>query len=236
MESQAIVQFKDASVLQRDNLVLRDIDFTVHKHEFVYLVGRTGSGKSSLLKTIYGDLPLLSGEAHVGEYNLRELKKRQIPFLRRQIGIVFQDFQLLTDRNVFENLSFVLRATGWKQRQKIEIRVREVLEKVSLGSKAFQMPHQLSGGEQQRTAIARALLNNPPLILADEPTGNLDPITTQEILQLLKEISQTGTAILMATHDYAYMSRFASKILKCEDGLITEVTGDKKQISFQDPA
>ncbi len=233
MNDLPIVEFSAASILQRDNLVLGDLNFSIYPKEFVYLVGRTGSGKSSLLKTLYGDLDLVLGTGRIAEYDLRNLKKRQIPYLRRKIGIVFQDFQLLADRNVNENLYFVMKATGWKGKQKMEIRAREVLDKVSMTTKALQMPHQLSGGEQQRVAIARALINNPALILADEPTGNLDPITTQEILQLLREIAETGTAILMATHDYSYMSRFASRILKCEDGLLTELTGDKKAVTFQ---
>lgn len=233
MDNLPIVEFSAASILQRDNLVLGDINFSILPKEFVYLVGRTGSGKSSLLKTLYGDLQLALGNGRIAEYDLRNLKKRQIPFLRRKIGIVFQDFQLLADRNVNENLYFVMKATGWRDKQKMEIRAREVLDKVNMSNKALQMPHQLSGGEQQRVAIARALINNPALILADEPTGNLDPITTQEILQLLREISETGTAILMATHDYAYMSRFATRILKCEEGLLTELTGDKKAVHFQ---
>ncbi len=233
METQAIVEFSAASILQRDNLVLADLNFSIQPKEFVYLVGRTGSGKSSLLRTLYGDLPLAMGSGRIAEYDLRNLKKRQIPYLRRKIGIIFQDFQLLADRSVQENLYFVMKATGWSGKQKMEIRAREVLDKVNMSNKALQMPHQLSGGEQQRVAIARALINNPALILADEPTGNLDPITTQEILQLLREIAETGTAILMATHDYAYMSRFASRILKCEDGQISEHVGDKKAVTFQ---
>lgn len=233
MEKQPIIEFSAASVLQRDNLVLADVTFSVIPGEFVYLVGRTGSGKSSLLKTLYGELGLATGNGRIAEYDLRNLKKSQIPYLRRKIGIVFQDFQLLADRNVSENLYFVMRATGWKSKQKMEVRAREVLEKVNMTTKAFQMPHQLSGGEQQRIAIARALLNDPAVILADEPTGNLDPITTQEILQLLVEISENGTAILMATHDYAYMSRFANKILKCEDGQITQLEGDRKTVQYQ---
>ncbi|MES2628948.1 MAG: ATP-binding cassette domain-containing protein [Bacteroidota bacterium] len=233
MENQPIVEFNAASILQRENLILADLNFSVYPKEFVYLVGRTGSGKSSLLKTLYGEVPLALGSGRIDEYDLRNLKKKQIPYLRRKIGIVFQDFQLLADRNVNENLYFVMRATGWKSRQKMEIRAREVLDKVNMSTKALQMPHQLSGGEQQRVAIARALINNPAVILADEPTGNLDPITTQEILQLLREISETGTAILMATHDYAYMSRFASRILKCEEGQLTELNGDKKSVQFQ---
>jgi cell division transport system ATP-binding protein len=232
MENAPLIEFKNASILQRDSLILGDVSFHVNAGEFVYLVGRTGSGKSSILKTVYGDLPLVMGEARVGKYDLKKIRNRQIPYLRRQIGIVFQDFQLLPDRNVHDNLFFVMKATGWSSRQKMEIRVREVLEKVNMTNQAFKMPHHLSGGEQQRVAIARALLNEPEVILADEPTGNLDPVTTQEILQLLHEICQNGRAILMATHDYSHMSKFAHKILKCEAGALTDVTGDKKEISY----
>lgn len=233
MEKAPLIEFKNASILQHDNLILSDVSFSVDPGEFVYLVGRTGSGKSSILKTIYGELPLLMGDGRVGKFDLKKLKNRQIPYLRRQIGIVFQDFQLLPDRNVHDNLFFVMRATGWSSRQKMEIRAREVLEKVSMTNRSLKFPHQLSGGEQQRVAIARALLNEPELILADEPTGNLDPVTTQEILQLLQEICLNGRAILMATHDYSHMSTYAKKILKCEAGALTEVTGDKKEISFR---
>ncbi len=233
MTETPLIEYHAASILQRNNLILGDINFSVYPKEFVYLVGRTGSGKSSLLKTLYGELSLALGTARIGEYDLTKLKKRQIPFLRRKIGIVFQDFQLLPDRNVNDNLMFVMKATGWSDKQKMEIRIREVLEMVNMSAKAAQMPHQLSGGEQQRIAIARALLNTPSVILADEPTGNLDPITTQEILQLLKEISETGTAVVMATHDYSNMSRFASKILKCENGQLTQEVSSTAEIHFQ---
>ncbi len=233
MTEAPIIEFTAASIMQRNNLILGDISFSVFPKEFVYLVGRTGSGKSSLLKTIYGELSLALGHARFGEYDLTKLKKRQIPYLRRKLGIVFQDFQLLPDRNVNENLFFVMKATGWRDKQKMEIRAREVLEMVNMTTKAAQMPHQLSGGEQQRIAIARALLNKPAVILADEPTGNLDPVTTQEILQLLKEICETGTAVLMATHDYANMSRFANKILKCENGQLSQEVASKTEIHFQ---
>ena len=215
-----IVELKDAAIYQDDHLVLGNVNFTLDKGDFVYLIGKTGTGKSSLLKTLYGALPLKSGEGKVGEYDLATLKRKQIPFLRRSIGIVFQDFELLTDRTVEDNLKFVLKATGWKNKSEIQARIQEVLEKVGMENKGYKMPHELSGGEQQRIAVARALLNDPMLILADEPTGNLDPGTTEEILNLLFNISKNGRAVLMATHDYVHMKKYSSHVIRCESNTV----------------
>lgn len=219
---EATISLQQAKIFQYENIILSDVDLTIQPGEFIYLIGKTGSGKSSLLKTLYGELPLKEGEGSVCGYDIKKLKKRQIPFLRRKVGIVFQDFELLTDRSVSENLRFVLRATGWKDKQKIKDRIEEVLQKVGLETKGYKMPFELSGGEQQRIAIARALLNEPELILADEPTGNLDPTTTEGILQLLFEISKGGKAVLMATHDYASMKKFESRTLVCMDGKLKD--------------
>jgi len=215
-----IVELKEAAIYQDDHLVLSNVNFALDKGDFVYLIGKTGTGKSSLLKTLYGALPLKTGEGKVGEYDLSQLKRKQIPFLRRSIGIVFQDFELLTDRTVEDNLKFVLKATGWKGKSEISSRIQEVLQKVGMENKGYKMPHELSGGEQQRIAVARALLNDPMLILADEPTGNLDPGTTEEILNLLFNISKNGRAVLMATHDYVHMKKYSSRVLKCENNTL----------------
>lgn len=218
----SVIELNNASIYQKHNLVLSTISLKLNKGEFKYLIGKTGSGKSSLLKTLYAELQLKQGEGFVAGYNLRELKSSEIPFLRRKIGIVFQDFQLLIDRTVNENLLFVMRATGWKDQQKMQERIQVVLEKVHLNTKGFKMPHELSGGEQQRIAIARALLNNPELILADEPTGNLDPDTSYGIMSLLFEISKSGSAVLMATHDYRLFEKYPAPIIKCENGKLIE--------------
>jgi cell division transport system ATP-binding protein len=218
-----MLQLKDASIFQRENLILSDINLDIKKGDFNYLIGKTGSGKSSLMKTLYGDLPLQIGQGSIVDFDLRKLREKDIPFLRRKIGIVFQDFQLLNDRSVYDNLFFVLKATGWKGKNQMEVKINEVLEKVDMKTKGFKMPYQLSGGEQQRVAIARALLNTPEMILADEPTGNLDPKTSVEIMNVLEEINKAGITILMATHDYALILKFPHKTIKCEGGKIFEV-------------
>lgn len=222
MSDSVLLSLTQANIHQGDHLVLQDVNFSLKKGEFVYLIGATGSGKSSLLKTLYGDLPLQNGQGHIAGMRLENLKDREIPFLRRKLGIVFQDFQLLTDRSVKDNLLFVLKATGWKDKKAIDARIEEVLTKVGMAAKGYKMPHQLSGGEQQRVAIARALLNNPEVILADEPTGNLDPGTSEEIMILLKDICAQERAMLMATHDYALILKFPSRTLRCKDGFLTE--------------
>ncbi|HPD65038.1 MAG TPA: ATP-binding cassette domain-containing protein [Bacteroidia bacterium] len=218
-----IVKLHEASVYQQDTLVLNQLDLELFPAEFVYLIGKTGSGKSTLLKTIYGDLFLAAGEGEVAGFDLKKISKRQIPFLRRKIGIVFQDFQLLTDRSVFENLKFVLKATGWKRDDLITKRINEVLTKVGLQTKDFKMPHELSGGEQQRVAIARALLNDPKIILADEPTGNLDPELSYEIIDLLHQLVSDGNTVFMATHNYTLIERFPARVVKIENGKIFQV-------------
>jgi len=216
----ALINYKNVSIQKEENVILKDVDFILEKGEFLYIIGKVGAGKSSLLKTIYCEIPLKEGEALVFEYDLRKIKRKQIPFLRRKIGIVFQDFQLLTDRSVYNNLLFVLKATGWKNRNEIQKRIEEVLEQVGMSNKHYKFPHELSGGEQQRIVIARALLNSPELILADEPTGNLDPETGSQIVQLLHDISGTGTAVIMTTHNYQWVQNFPSKVMKCENQII----------------
>ncbi len=212
------IEVNHADIFQKEHLILSDVTFNIQASEFVYLIGDTGSGKSTLLKTLYGELPLKNGTINVSDYQLFNLKKEKIPFLRRKIGIVFQDFQLLPDRSVHENLAFVLKATGWKIEKDINNRIKEVLEKVNMQDHIYKMPHELSGGEQQRVCISRALLNDPKVILADEPTGNLDPDTTNRILELLHELCKGGCAILMATHEHTLLERFPAKIIKCEEG------------------
>lgn len=221
--SNHVLQLKDAAIYQGDNLVLSDVSVSVEKGEFVYLIGKTGTGKSSFMKTLYGDLPLQEGEGNIVGYDLATLKEKDIPFLRRKLGVVFQDFKLLNDRTVRDNLNFVLTATGWKDKPAMENKINEVLAKVDMKTKAFKYPYQLSGGEQQRVAIARALLNDPELILADEPTGNLDPQTSVEVMEVLREINKNGNTILMATHDYALLLKYPSKTLKCDENQIFEV-------------
>ncbi|HUS86810.1 MAG TPA: ATP-binding cassette domain-containing protein [Bacteroidales bacterium] len=228
MPLDTIISLSECNIYQQDHLVLSDVNIEVKKGEFVYLIGKVGSGKTSLIKTLNGQLPLREGEALVAGYNLNKLKRREVPLLRRKLGIVFQDFQLLNDRIVFANLEFVLKATGWKNKKDIEERIGEVLEKVGLGFKGYKMPHQLSGGEQQRVVIARALLNDPDIILADEPTGNLDPDTSDDILKILKEISKTGRAVVIATHNYTLLKKHIARTIKCENGRITETNHDEE--------
>jgi cell division transport system ATP-binding protein len=221
-EPSPIIHVSKVSIHQGKLLVLRDLSFSVHPGEFVYVVGKTGSGKSSLLKMLYGDVPLADGKASVVNFDLNALKNKEVPQLRRKIGIVFQDFQLLADRSVDENLRFVLQATGWKGKSKMDYRIAEVLDWVGLKSKGFKFPWELSGGEQQRIVLARALLNEPQLILADEPTGNLDPETSLDILKLMRSISDAGTAILMATHEHDFLSSYPARTLRVKDGYVYE--------------
>ena len=221
--SEMIVSIEGANIYQGEALILRDVNFTIGKGEFVYLVGKTGTGKSSLLKTLYGELTLREGKASVVGFDLTEMDWKKVPFLRRNLGVVFQDFQLLTDRNVHDNLRFVLKATGWKDEHLIEEKINDVLDKVGLKNKGYKMPFEMSGGEQQRVDIARALLNSPKLILADEPTGNLDPETSDEIMQLLIQISKDyGTSVLMATHDFIVINRYPSRMLKTENSRVLD--------------
>lgn len=224
-----VVRVQDASIFQDHNTILGNITFQIEKGEFVYLVGRTGSGKSSLLKTLYADLPLRMGDISVAGFNIRGIKSSEVPLLRRKLGIIFQDFQLFNDRTVTENLMFVLKATGWKDSTRMKARINEVLMYVGLGSVEKKMPHQLSGGEQQRVVIARALLNEPLILLADEPTGNLDPEVSQGILKIFQQINKSGTAVLMATHSYGLIKKFPARVLKCED---TKVI-DSNQEAFE---
>jgi cell division transport system ATP-binding protein len=226
-----VVRVKDTSIFQDNSTVLNKINFEIDKGEFVFLIGRTGSGKSSLLKTLYADLPLHMGDVNVAGVDIRKIKSGQIPLLRRKIGIIFQDFQLFPDRTVGENLNFVMKATGWKDSAKMKNRLAEVLMQVGLGSVEKKMPHQLSGGEQQRVVIARALINEPLILMADEPTGNLDPKVASEILRLFQQINKSGTAVLMATHSYGLIRKFPARVLKCEDGNI--VDSNTEQFEFK---
>jgi len=232
--SDPVVRVKEATIFQDHNTVLGDISFDIDKGEFVFLIGRTGSGKSSLLKTLYADLPLRLGDISVAGFNIREIKTNQVPLLRRKIGIIFQDFQLFPDRTVGENLNFVMKATGWKEGASMKNRLAEVLMKVGLGSVEKKMPHQLSGGEQQRVVIARALINEPLILIADEPTGNLDPEVSSGILKIFQQINKSGTAVLMATHSYGLIRKFPARVLKCEDGKILDSNKDTFELKGED--
>ncbi len=224
-----VVRVREASVFQAQNAVLDNISFEIEKGEFVFIIGRTGSGKTSLLKTMYADLPLRLGDIDVAGFNIRGIKTKEVPMLRRKVGIIFQDFQLLQDRTIADNLIFVMRATGWSDNAKMKNRLAEVLMQVGLGSVEKKMPHQLSGGEQQRVVIARALINEPVILIADEPTGNLDPEVSQGILKVFQQINKSGTAVLMATHSYGLIKRFPARILKCEEGKLL----DSKKENFE---
>lgn len=229
--SEPVVSVRDACIFQEHQTVLNDISFDIEKGEFVYLVGRTGSGKSSLLKTLYADLPLRLGNVTVAGHDIRSLKRHKVPYLRRKLGIVFQDFQLFPDRTVAENLFFVMKATGWKERKKMKKRLAEVLMQVGLGSVGGKMPHQLSGGEQQRVVIARALINEPVMLVADEPTGNLDPEVSDGIFKLFLDINKQGTAVLMATHNYHFIKQYPARMLKCEKGKLLDSAKEPFELS-----
>jgi len=231
--SEPVISLNHASIYQKQNLVLSDVNFTVHPGEFVYLIGKVGSGKTSLLKTLYAELPLNEGSGYISSFQLYGIKTSEVPYLRRKIGMVFQDFQLLTDRNIYNNLAFVLGATGWTDKQRIKDRIDEVLEIVGLQYKIDKMPHQLSGGEQQRIVIARSLLNDPEIILADEPTGNLDPETSEELMKILITISKNGRSILMATHDYGMIRKFPARTVRCENGTLNDVEPNQNYFDFE---
>jgi cell division transport system ATP-binding protein len=231
MSDKAIIELKNAIIRQQDNIILTDVNLEVEKGEFVYLIGKVGSGKSSLMKTLYADLPLKDGGGSVAGFYFPIIKRKQIPYLRRKIGIIFQDFQLLTDRSVYENLEFVLKATGWKNKKEIQNRIHEVLEKVHMGNKGYKMPHELSGGEQQRIVIARALLNSPDIILADEPTGNLDPETSDELAEILMDISKNGKTVIMATHQHDLLKKFPARTVECIDGKLVHLTPNENNIT-----
>ena len=226
--SESVLKLDSASIFQDKNLILNEVNIDVKKGEFVYLIGKTGSGKSSLLKTLYGDLGLAHGKGEIVGFDLNAMKDKNIPFLRRKLGVVFQDFKLLNERTINNNLDFVLRATGWKDKVKIKQKIEDVLTKVSMQNKGHKFPYELSGGEQQRVAIARALLNDPELILADEPTGNLDPETSIEVMEVLQDLNKKGNTILMATHDYGLLLKYPSKTLKCENNRVFELVQRKE--------
>jgi cell division transport system ATP-binding protein len=223
IEKMKVVDYRNVEILRKELVVLKHVDFSLEEGEFVYLIGKVGSGKSSLLKSMYAEIPVFTGDARVMDIDLVGIKRKQIPLLRRQIGIVFQDFQLLTDRNVYDNLKFVLDATGWTDRDAKDTRIEEVLRQVGMATKSYKMPHELSGGEQQRIVIARALLNKPKLILADEPTGNLDPATGDHIVHHLREIASQGTAVLMATHNMQLVEQYPSRVIRCADKRLEEI-------------
>ena len=229
MTTSLIIDYKDVQLNREENIILKNVNLEVKRGEFLYVIGRVGSGKSTLLKSLYAEIPIESGDAQIFEYKLQEIKRKEIPFLRRKIGIVFQDFQLLIDRSVEKNLEFVLKATGWKNKTLIKDRINRVLTQVDMQNKTYKMPHELSGGEQQRIVIARALLNDPSLILADEPTGNLDPETGSQIVHLLQKIAEDGTAVIMSTHNYSIVQTFPGDIIKCEDRILKKVTMGSEQ-------
>lgn len=224
MAENSVLEYRNVTIRRAENVIIRHTDLQINAGDLVYLIGRVGSGKSTLLKTIYADVPISDGEAHFGKFDLRRIKRRQIPYLRREMGIIFQDFRLMHDRTIEDNLSFVLRATGWSDKREISHRIDEVLANVGMDHKGYKLPHELSGGEQQRMVIARALLNKPKLILADEPTGNLDPETGDQIFQLFRKITEGGTAVIMSTHNYEMMRKYPSRILKIEDEQLHEMT------------
>lgn len=224
MAETSVLEYRDVTIRRAENVIIRHTDLQINAGDLVYLIGRVGSGKSTLLKTIYADVPISDGEARFGKFDLRRIKRRQIPYLRREMGIIFQDFRLMHDRTIEDNLSFVLRATGWSDKREISHRIDEVLANVGMDHKGYKLPHELSGGEQQRMVIARALLNKPKLILADEPTGNLDPETGDQIFQLFRKITEGGTAVIMSTHNYEMMRKYPSRILKIEDEQLHEMT------------
>ncbi len=223
MEETVLLNMKGVDICRKENVVLHEASLTLHNGEFVYVIGKVGTGKSSLLKSLYCEIPIQTGEAQLFDYNLCRIKKKDIPYLRRKLGIIFQDFQLLTDRSIYRNLEFVLKATGWKKKKDIQERIEKVLSQVGMQDKDYKMPHELSGGEQQRIVIARALLNDPPLILADEPTGNLDPETSGQLVQLLHDICEKGRAVIMTTHNYTLVHNFPARIVKCENGYLSDV-------------
>jgi cell division transport system ATP-binding protein len=228
-----IIELYDAEIYQRENLVLEKVNLKINKGEFVYIIGKVGSGKSSLLKTLYNELPLVYGEGYIAGYNLKKIKRREIPYLRRKVGIIFQDFQLLADRTIYKNLEFVLRATGWRQERAIKDRVNEVLDIVGMKYSASKMPHRVSGGEQQRIVVARALLNNPEIILADEPTGNMDPETSEALMDVMMDMNGEGKTIIFATHDYPLIKKYPARKLSCEFGTLREVEEEEEIIDFE---
>jgi cell division transport system ATP-binding protein len=231
MSEESVIQLKQAVIKQRDNIILKDVNIDIKRGEFIYLIGRVGSGKSSLLKTLYGELPLQLGIGNIAGFQLNKIKAKQKALLRRKLGIVFQDFRLLTDRNVHDNLLFVLKATGWKNKKAIKERITNVLEKTGMSKKGYKMPHELSGGEQQRIVIARALLNSPEVILADEPTGNIDPETSYQLTELLRELSDSGKTVIIATHQYDLIERYPGIVYKCEDSYIKKYDGNVKSVT-----
>lgn len=230
MSQEISIKLEGVTISHPENVVFSNINLDVYKGDFLYIIGKTGSGKSSLLKALYAEIPIIEGKGIIADYKLPSIKKRQIPYLRRKLGIIFQDFQLLTDRSVYENLAFVLKSTGWKKKIEIQTQIQKVLKMVDLDYKEYKMPHELSGGEQQRVVIARALLNDPEIILADEPTGNLDPETSAGIMHLLMDISKNGKAVLVATHDYPLLKQFPAKTIKCEKSSLTEVDMQQQEI------